>query len=95
MFTSSYLPIILLRTISGIFGQLKRGREIANAVELMLEKPGMKHKKSRGIFGMIVIKTWGSPLQASLRPHLEGYQLGLEVGDVESACCHRECIIYC
>jgi len=75
-------------TISGIFGQLKRGREIANAVELMLEKPGMKHKKSRGIFGLIVIKTWGSPLQASLRPHLEGYQLGLEVGDVESACYH-------
>mmetsp|Transcript_35441 Transcript_35441/g.57804 ORF Transcript_35441/g.57804 Transcript_35441/m.57804 type:complete len:178 (+) Transcript_35441:145-678(+) len=41
----------------------------------MLEKPGMKHKKSRGIFGLIVIKTWGSPLQASLRPHLEGYQM--------------------
>eukprot|EP00579_Thalassiosira_antarctica_P021631 CAMPEP_0201961106 /NCGR_PEP_ID=MMETSP0904-20121228/7664_1 /ASSEMBLY_ACC=CAM_ASM_000553 /TAXON_ID=420261 /ORGANISM="Thalassiosira antarctica, Strain CCMP982" /LENGTH=100 /DNA_ID=CAMNT_0048507219 /DNA_START=63 /DNA_END=362 /DNA_ORIENTATION=- len=68
--------------LCGVFGQLKRGREMANAVELMLEKPGMKHTKSRGIFGLEVIKIWGSPLQASLRPLLEGYQLRLEVGDV-------------
>ena len=67
---------------------------MANVVELILEKPGMKHKKSQGIFGLEVIKIWGSPLQASLRPLLEGYQLRLEVGDVERAGYIRECINY-
>jgi len=77
--------------LCGTFGQFQRGREIAKAVGLILKKPNMKHKKSRGIFGQEIIKLWGSPLQASLQPLLEGYQMGLKVGDMEAAGIDREC----
>lgn len=71
---------------SGAFGDPQRGREMANAVDLILEKPDMERMKSRANFhnhGMSFPHS--SPLHGCLAPLLEGYQWGLESGDTESS----------
>ena len=80
------LLTFFLLSLSGVFGDPQRGREMANAVELLLDKPGMERMKSRSNFtnhGMIL--SWTTPLHECLIPLLDGYQWGLENGDTESA----------
>lgn len=72
--------------LSAAFGKFDEGREMAKAVQLLLDKPGMQHKKSFAIFVLeTFVYHWTSPLQGTLAPLLVGYQSGLETGDVERA----------
>lgn len=67
-------------------GKLQEGREMARTVELLLAKPKMARMKSKSIFiceGMI--NHWTAPIQGTLAPLLQGYQTGLQSGDLESA----------
>ena len=59
------------------FGDPKRGREMGKAAELIVEKPGMKMKKSRVAFHVQGLNYHNTaPLQGTLRPMLEGNQAG-------------------
>lgn len=59
---------------------------MAKTVELILAQPGMHRMKSRSIMlSQAFIYHWSSPLQGTLSPLLEGYQFGLQAGDIESA----------
>ena len=79
---------------SGVFGDPKKGREMGRAGELISDKPELKRMKSRVLFHVHGINYHNtSPLQGTLRPMLEGYQVGLQTGDTESACWNRECIL--
>lgn len=74
--------------ISGSFGDPQRGREMANAVDLMLEKSGMdmeRMKSTANVHNIGMTYPWTSPLHGCLAPLLKGYQWGLESGDTESA----------
>lgn len=75
-------------------GKLQEGREMAKTVELLLAKPKMERMKSKSIFiceGMI--NHWTAPIQGTLAPLLQGYQTGLQSGDLESAALSRKSII--
>ncbi|KAL9186731.1 hypothetical protein ACHAXT_005969 [Thalassiosira profunda] len=77
--------------LCGAFGRLKDGREMAKAVELLLENPVNRRIESRACFLVQgAILHWTAPLQGTLAPLLSGYQAGLEIGDIESAgfCLH-------
>ena len=67
--------------LCGAFGRLQRGREMAKAVELLLENPENRRMESRACFVNQVIFAWTSPLQSTLAPFLTGYQAGLEIGE--------------
>mmetsp|Transcript_39577 Transcript_39577/g.95158 ORF Transcript_39577/g.95158 Transcript_39577/m.95158 type:complete len:1108 (-) Transcript_39577:206-3529(-) len=73
--------------LSGPFGDPKRGREMGKAAELLAQNPEMKMMKSRVLFCVqALVYHHTSSLQGTLRPLLEGYQIGLRTGDTESAC---------
>jgi predicted ATPase len=77
--------------VSCAFGNFNCGQEMAKAAELLLEKPGMARQKSKCIYIIeSMIHQWTEPLQGTIRPLLEGYQAGLESGDLESAGWNRE-----
>lgn len=84
--------------LSGVFGDPKRGREMGRAGELIVQSSEMKRMKSRVLFHVHGINYHNtSPLQGTLRPMLEGYQVGLQTGDTESACwnlCFRSCYLW-
>ena len=67
--------------LCGAFGQLRRGREMAKAVDLLLENPLNRRMESRACFHVQPILGWTSPLQSTLAPLLSGYQAGLEIGE--------------
>ena len=74
--------------LCGVFGDPKRGRELALAAELILAgaQPTTTQIISRCTFlcqGCIF--HWTTPLHETLAPLLEGYRIGLETGDVQSA----------
>eukprot|EP00985_Skeletonema_marinoi_P026427 scaffold20470_cov153-Skeletonema_marinoi.AAC.1 len=73
--------------LCGPYGKPHEGREMAKAAELILEKPGMR---SSAIRTVLITQSfcyhWTSPLKDSIAPLLEGYQIGLEIGDTSSAC---------
>eukprot|EP00985_Skeletonema_marinoi_P002786 scaffold1149_cov173-Skeletonema_marinoi.AAC.6 len=73
--------------LCGPFGKPHEGREMAKAAELIFEKPGMR---SSAIYTIFVTQSfcyhWTSPLQDTIAPLLEGYQVGLELGDNDRAC---------
>jgi len=72
--------------LCGGFGKIKQGREMAKAAELIMSKPEMKRCKSRTIFVCEgLINHWSKPLRETLDPLLEGYRVGLESGDGQSA----------
>ena len=78
---------IILNTL----GKLQEGKEMARTVELLLAKPNMERMRSRSIFiceGMI--NHWTAPLQGTLAPLLQGYQTGIQSGDLESAAINRK-----
>ena len=78
---------LLLCTVFG--GHLKQAQEMAKASEMILEKPdmGMTRMKSRAtMVSYGVIRWWLSPVQSVVPELLQGYQVGLETGDVGSAC---------
>ena len=84
------LSLLCLMLISAAFGDPHRGREMGKAAELIVAKPGMSRTKSRTIFKVHgFIYHWTSSLQATLDPLLEGYRIGLEIGDNQCAgwCC--------
>eukprot|EP00984_Skeletonema_dohrnii_P012657 scaffold5163_cov81-Skeletonema_dohrnii-CCMP3373.AAC.1 len=73
--------------LCGPFGKPHEGREMAKAAELILEKPGMRSRAAHNIFvTQSFCYHWTSPLQDTIAPLLEGYQVGLEIGDTDSAC---------
>ena len=59
---------------------------MAMAVDLILAKPGMRRVESRSIFiCQVLVYHWSTPLHKTLAPLMEGYNVGLETGDIESA----------
>ena len=67
---------------------------MSNAVELMLANPNMARMKARSIHVReTFIHHWLMPLQGTLAPLLEGYQVGLTTGDIESAAMSRKCLL--
>ena len=72
--------------LCGGFGKIQQGREMAKAAELIMSKPEMKRCKSRTIFVCEgLINHWSKPLKETLMPLNEGYRVGLESGDGQSA----------
>lgn len=72
-------------------GKLQEGREMAKTVDLLLAKPNMERMRSRSI--LICegnIHHWTAPLQGTLAPLLQGYQTGLQSGDLESTAINRK-----
>ena len=60
---------------------------MGKAAELLAQNPEMKMVKSRVLFCVqALVYHHTSSLQGTLRPLLEGYQIGLRTGDTESAC---------
>ena len=75
------------------FGDVKRGTEVAKVAELLLEKKNTKEMKSKVHYILEgFVNHWTCPLQGTLQPLLQGYKLGLETGDTESACYNRKCL---
>ena len=75
--------------LCGAFGELKRGREMAKAVELLLENPLNRRMASRAVFiPQSLIMHWTSPIQLTLAPLLNGYQSGFEIGEWLAALVH-------
>ena len=59
---------------------------MAKAAELIFAKPGMTRMKSRNTFGIQgFICHWTLPIRETLAPLIEGYRIGIEKGDAESA----------
>ena len=76
---------------SAAFGKFDEGKEMAKTVERLLSKPGMQRIKSRSFYILeAFIRHWTCPIHASRDPLLQGYQIGLETGDVESAALNSE-----
>mmetsp|Transcript_23905 Transcript_23905/g.51712 ORF Transcript_23905/g.51712 Transcript_23905/m.51712 type:complete len:740 (+) Transcript_23905:1112-3331(+) len=72
--------------LCGIFGDLMGGREMAKAAELILANHDSKVMKSRvGFVCEAFVLHWTVPLQATFVPLLQGYQIGLCGGDIDSA----------
>ena len=70
---------------------------MGKAAELIVAKPGMSRTKSLTIFAVQgFIYHWTSSLQATLDPLLEGYRIGLDIGDNECAglCCEFKELLY-
>lgn len=60
---------------------------MGNTAELLLERPGMKQMKSSTSYRVnALVYHFTAPLQRGIQPLLQGYQWGLESGDIESAC---------
>eukprot|EP00985_Skeletonema_marinoi_P027532 scaffold22783_cov154-Skeletonema_marinoi.AAC.1 len=73
--------------LCGPFGKTHEGLEMAKAAELILERPGMTSSASNTVFAtQSCCYHWASPLQDTIAPLLEGYQIGLEIGDTDRAC---------
>ena len=63
--------------LCGALGKFDRGREMAKAVEMLLENPDYRSMQSMSIMLCEnMIYHWTSPLQATLAPLLSGYQKG-------------------
>ena len=75
--------------LCGAFGNPQRGRDMAEAVRLILAKtkPGeLTHIISRTMLDQGFVYHWTTTtLQETLAPLLKGYQIGLDTGDVQSA----------
>ena len=75
------------------FGNPQRGRDMAEAVRLILAKtkPGeLTHIISRTCLDQGFVYHWTTTtLQETLAPLLKGYQIGLDTGDVQSAGLNR------
>ena len=73
--------------LCGPIGKPHEGLEMAKAAELILEMPGMRSSTSNTIFvTQSFCYHWTSPLQDTIAPLLKGHQVGLEIGDTDSAC---------
>ena len=93
LFACHFHHLILLRVLfnSAAFGNFDEGKEMARTVKRLLRKPGMQRIKSRSFYILEgFIHHWTSPLRASRGPLLNGYKIGLETGDVESAAFNSE-----
>eukprot|EP00577_Skeletonema_sp_RCC1716_P014333 CAMPEP_0113417576 /NCGR_PEP_ID=MMETSP0013_2-20120614/25725_1 /TAXON_ID=2843 ORGANISM="Skeletonema costatum, Strain 1716" /NCGR_SAMPLE_ID=MMETSP0013_2 /ASSEMBLY_ACC=CAM_ASM_000158 /LENGTH=464 /DNA_ID=CAMNT_0000304711 /DNA_START=1 /DNA_END=1392 /DNA_ORIENTATION=- /assembly_acc=CAM_ASM_000158 len=78
--------------LCGPFGKPHEGREMAKAAELILEKPGMRSRATYTIFiTQCFCYHWTSPLHDTIEPLLEGYQIGVEIGDNGRAC---NCLLF-
>ena len=67
---------------------------MAKAAELIVAKPGMSRAKSHFIYKVHgFVYHWTSSLRATLDPLLEGYRIGLDMGDDDCAgwCCEWKC----
>jgi len=72
--------------LCGAFGNLKDGLVMGKAAELILTNHDWKERKSRvAMYCEGFVFHWTAPLQASFVPFLEGCQIGLRTGDIDSA----------
>ena len=68
------------------FGKFQDGMKMSKAVELILADPSVERIKSRSMFVIEgFIHHWTIPLQGTLAPLLEAYQVGLKTGDIDGA----------
>jgi predicted ATPase len=76
---------------NGVLGDLQGGTKLGEYALLMLEKLTTKGTISRTFQATYTfLLPWTKPLRSSLTPYLEGYKVGMQVGDTESAtwCLH-------
>lgn len=77
----------LFSSFTSSFGNLKRGRELARAAELLtLSKPCAEEWKAKTTYlceGLI--NHWTLPVRDSLGPLLDGYNTGLKQGNLQDA----------
>jgi len=72
--------------LCGFFRDPNKGREMAEAVDLIFARRDWKLVKPRTVFICeTFVLHWTAPLQASYVPLLEGYRMGLYTGDIDSA----------
>ena len=71
--------------LCGVFGDPKRGNDMALAAELILAKDPLPRVESRcTLICQGCIFHWTSPLKDTIAPLLKGYQMGLKYGDISS-----------
>jgi len=65
----------------------QHSHKMAKAAELILAKSGTRSSVAHTLFlTHTYCHHWISPIQDSIAPLLEGYQVGLEIGDTDRAC---------
>jgi PAS domain S-box-containing protein len=80
--------------LAGALGQIKSGYEFGQFAQRLMERLQAKELKAKltTVFHGF-ISHWQEPAQVSLAPLLEGYQSGLETGDLEYAA--NNVLMYC
>jgi predicted ATPase len=74
-----------------VLGDFQSGAKYAELSLLMLQRLKTKATESATLRGAhFFILPWTKPLQLALKPLTDGYEVGMQVGDTESAC---ECLL--
>ncbi|MFN6565242.1 MAG: AAA family ATPase [Nostoc sp. ChiSLP01] len=72
--------------LCGVMGEIERGYQFGQLAHLLLEKLNAKEMKARAYVGVhCSVWHWKEPLRNTLPFLRDGYQSGLETGDLESA----------
>ncbi len=72
--------------LCGVMGEIERGYQFGQLAHLLLEKLNAKNMKARAYVGVhCSVWHWKQPLRNTLPFLRDGYQSGLETGDLESA----------
>jgi predicted ATPase/class 3 adenylate cyclase len=80
--------------LAGVLGQIDEGYEFGTLALDLLGRFGARDLEAQTYLAFnSLIRHWKDPLRESLSPSLEGYQLGLETGDLEYACYNA--VMYC
>jgi predicted ATPase len=71
---------------ASVFGDLKTGHGYAKLAQSLYKRLDVKKMEARVLFiTNNFVLHWNDPLQLSFKPYLQGYQSGMETGDLENA----------
>ncbi len=80
--------------IAGALGQIEQGYRFGTLALDLLRKFNARELQAQTYLAFnSLIRHWKDPFRKSLPPSLEGYQLGLDTGDLEYACYNA--VMYC
>ncbi len=80
--------------LCGAVGEIENGYKFATlAMDLVRRFDARELRPQMILIFNSLVRHWKDPYRDSLAPSLEGYQLGLEVGDLEYACFNA--VMYC
>ena len=80
--------------IAGALGQIEQGYRFGTLALNLLQRFDARELQAQTYLAFnSLIRHWKDPFRKSLPPSLEGYQLGLDTGDLEYACYNA--VMYC